>query len=40
MEELGRLHKDVPFGWVQMLAQWLGARRRSPAHGGTWRRAA
>lgn len=40
MEELSRLHKDVPFGWVQMLAQWLATRRRSPAQGGSWRRAA
>jgi len=32
MEELSRLHKDVPFGWVQMLAQWLwtGRERRKP----------
>ncbi len=37
MEELSRLHKDVPFGWVQMLAQWLAARRKPlPLAGRGW----
>lgn len=28
MEELSRLHKDVPFGWALWVSQWLAARRR------------
>lgn len=40
MEELSRLHKDVPFGWLQMLTEWLRARRRAPTRGETWRRVA
>lgn len=26
MEELGKLHKDVPFGWVAMMQDFLTAR--------------
>jgi hypothetical protein len=31
MEELSRLHKDVPFGWALWVSQWLAARRRRKA---------
>ncbi|WP_332772362.1 hypothetical protein [Phenylobacterium sp.] len=41
MEELSRLHKDVPFGWVAMLRDVLAARasrRRGQAVQGPWGR--
>ncbi len=31
MEELSRLHKDVPFGWALWVSEWLAARRRRRA---------
>ena len=31
MEELSRLHKDVPFGWALWVSQWLAVRRRRRA---------
>jgi hypothetical protein len=31
VEELSRLHKDVPFGWALWVSQWLAARRRRRA---------
>jgi len=27
VEELSRLHKDVPFGWALWVSQWLAALR-------------
>ncbi|MDP3747918.1 MAG: hypothetical protein Q8Q88_12830 [Phenylobacterium sp.] len=39
MEELSRLHKDVPFGWAALLQDFLAARasrRRARAVQGPW----
>ena len=39
MEELSRLHKDVPFGWVALLQDVLAARaarRRARTAPGPW----
>lgn len=37
MEELSRLHKDVPFGWVAMLQDFLAARAmRRRTRPGPW----
>lgn len=33
MEELHRLHKDVPFGWLLWLQDALGRSRRGTARG-------
>lgn len=35
MEELHRLHKDVPFGWLLWLQDALGRSRRGAAGDGT-----
>ncbi len=32
MEELNRQHKDVPFGWLAMLQEFLAARAERQAH--------
>ncbi len=37
MEELSRLYKDVPFGWVAMLQEFLAARAaRRDLRPGPW----
>lgn len=39
MEELSRLHKDIPFGWVALIQDLLAARRARRARrlaGSPW----
>jgi len=36
MEELSRLHKDVPFGWLALAQDLLAARRARRLASGPW----
>ncbi|MDP3855080.1 hypothetical protein [Phenylobacterium sp.] len=36
MEELSRLHKDVPFGWAALLQDFLAERRARRLAGSPW----